>query len=70
MKVFTCTTFKGFWPVGSAAVVLAEDQSDAARSLNVKLKAHGLEGDAEPQDMIEFPADQKESIRILCDGEY
>lgn len=70
MKIYTCTTFTGHRPVGSAAVVIAEDAQDAADSLNVKLKAAGLKGDATAEKMIEFPADPRESIRILCDGDY
>lgn len=70
MKVFTCTKFTGVWPVGTAAVVIAEDAQDAADSLNVKLRSRGLKGDADASGMEEFPSDTRESIRILCDGEY
>lgn len=70
MKVFTCTNFTGHYPVGVAAVVIAETAEDAAEDLNYKLRERGLPGDATPQSMMEFPADGRESIRILCDGNY
>lgn len=70
MKAFTCTKFTGHYPVGVAAVVIAEDQEDAADMLNSKLISYHLVGDAKPEDMIQFPANEMESVRVLCDGEY
>lgn len=70
MKIWTCNTFAGFWPVGSAAVVQAKTRSRATSLLNKALKAHGLKGDAEPKDALEFPAEPDETVRILVDGEY
>jgi len=70
MKVFTYTSFTGHYPVGVAAVVIAEDAEEAADNLNFKLKAAGLKGDARPVDMEPFPTDCRESIRILNDGNY
>lgn len=71
MNIYTCAEFTGFWPVGTAAIVIAEDQQDAADSLSVKLKAHGLIGDAKPEEMILFPdPNGMESVRILRDGDY
>jgi len=71
MKVFTCNNFSGHYPVGTAAVVIAETREEAAEDLNHKLKSqHSLPGDAKPEDMIEFPSDCRESVRILCDGNY
>lgn len=70
MKAFTCTSFIGFYRAGTAAVVIADNQEDAADMLNGKLKAEGLKADAEAKDMIEFPANERESVRILCNGDY
>jgi hypothetical protein len=61
MKVFTY--------VGNAiAVVIADDAEDAAYSLNAKLYGQGFIGEATEAEMIEFPSDPRESIRILKDG--
>ena len=71
MKTWTCKTFKGHWPVGSAAVVYAETQDAAAELLNDVLKEHGLSGDAKPEDMQAFPSDGRcQEVRVLCDGNY
>ena len=71
MKTWTCRTFTGHWPVGSAAVVYAETQTAAAELLNDVLKEHGLAGDAKPEDMQAFPSDGRcPEVRVLCDGNY
>ena len=43
MKVYTCNNFQGFYPVGSAAVVVARDVYHARQQLLHALKDHGLE---------------------------
>jgi hypothetical protein len=68
-KIFTCKTFEGCYPVGTAAIVCAKNAKQAADKLNVELKSRCLPGDALAKDMIEFPADGEE-VRILCDGNY
>jgi hypothetical protein len=68
LKCFTCTSFEGYWPVGSAAIVNACDRSHAARLLNASLKAIQLPGGVTAKDMIEFKPE--DSVRILCDGNY
>jgi hypothetical protein len=76
MKVFTCTCFTGHWPVGTAAVVIADNQNDAALLLNGSLIKNGLPGDAEPEDIIELceahivDSRQVGAVRILCNGDY
>jgi len=71
MKTWTCITFTGHWPVGSAAIVYAETQDTAAELLNDVLKENGLAGDAKPEDMQEFPRDGRcPEVRVLCDGNY
>ena len=71
MKTWTCTKFTGYWPVGSAAVVYAETQSEAAELLNAVLKEKGLVGDATTENMQAFPSDGRcLEVRVLCDGNY
>ena len=45
MKVFTCNDFEGFYPVPTAAVVVAEDIGSAAVALRNALIDNGLPGD-------------------------
>jgi len=66
--LYTCTAFTGFYPVGTAAVVNALDEFEAANLLNEALRHHGLSGDISALDMRELPSD--ETVRILCDGNY
>jgi hypothetical protein len=69
MNTYTCNSFTGHYPVGSAAVVRAKDAAEAADMLNRELRARKLNGDAMPQDMIQFP-DEVKAVRILVDGDY
>lgn len=68
MKVFTCTKFTGHWPVGVAAVSVAENQEAAAEYLNLALLEIGLAGDAFPTDMVE--AEMNPGATVLHDGDY
>lgn len=43
LNVYTCTDFKGYWPVGVAAVVVARDLSAARRILSEALASRGLQ---------------------------
>ena len=58
MKVYTCTSFKGFNPVGTAAVVIAKSEEDAANLLNGHLIAKGLEGRVLPREMWKIKINQ------------
>lgn len=69
MKTYTCKEFTGFYPVGTAAVVRAENSRMAARLLNAALEKQGLCADATPENMEEFPK-LGEFVRILNDGNY
>ena len=69
MKVWTITGFEGRWPVGTAAVVVAESPVTAALFLNNELEVHGLPRSAFPDDFQEMPTNQSLS-RILCNGDY
>lgn len=67
MRVFTAN-FAGHWPVGAAAVVVAEDEIRARTILAEVLAVQGLklkEADA----VTELPTDISR-VRVLCDGNY
>lgn len=71
MNIYTNTTFRGHWPVGTAAVVRAETDVEAAELLSEMLKEYGLEQTVMPKDMILFPDHPKAvPVRILNDGDY
>jgi len=67
-KVYTCDDFTGYWPVGSAAVVVAKSKAEAATLLKEKLDQLGLEQEEPPTITV---LDQSIGhARILCDGDY
>ena len=66
MNYYTNTTFKGYYPVGTAAVVHARSRKEAAERLNAELVQIGLPGDVKPEDMLLF----RIGVRILCNGNY
>jgi hypothetical protein len=63
---YTNNTFKGHYPVGSAAVMQADSQEEAARNLECLLSQAGLPQKIEPETMILLT----EPGVILCDGNY
>lgn len=68
MPIYTNNTFEGYWPVGSAAVVCAADEEEAAAMLNVHLATYGPEQSkpVEAKDMKRFD----QGVRVLWDGNY
>lgn len=69
MKVFTNNNFDGYWPVGSAAVVVANGKEEAAEILQNHLNIIGLYQDIPPDDMVELDTAQNGCV-ILFDGNY
>jgi hypothetical protein len=69
LKVYTCTTFSGRWPVGTAAVVAANDAAHAADLLSEQLRRIHLSQKLGAKDMIEFDM-TKPFAFVLNDGDY
>lgn len=69
MRVWTCNDFKGMWPVGSAAVVVAKDEEQARRILDWDLRQRGLDGLRDSDRIIEIDTDTPD-VRVLNDGDY
>lgn len=69
MKIWTNNKFQGRWPVGTAAVCVAENAVAAAAMLNDDLESIGLPCSARPDDFVPMAMDVPQS-RILCDGDY
>lgn len=65
--IFTCTMFTGHWPVGTAAVVSADNCMDAATMLEKELESRGLKQYVSHNDMIPM---KDKSVIVLCDGNY
>ena len=68
MKIWTNNKFDGYWPVGTAAVVVADTAENAADYLSVFLREKNLP-DAKKEDMEEMNFIDGE-VRILSDGNY
>jgi len=70
MKIYTCTNFKGHYPVGTAAVVVANNRQEAERVLEDELHNLNLPQDRhwEPR-LTEALTDTAYAI-ILNTGDY
>ena len=69
LKVFTCTQFDGYYPVGVAAVVVAGTKEEAAERLTEKLISIGLKQYIRPEQMTEMLTSVP-YVALLCDGDY
>lgn len=69
MKVWTNTEFTGHWPVGTAAVVVADTPNQACEALNAQLRSIGLPGNARSED-FRLIVTSKPNVTILRDGDY
>ena len=71
MNVYTCTEFPGHWPVGVAAVIVAEDEAFARASLLVELRTNGFPSatldDIGEMNLLDTTV---RSVNILDDGDY
>jgi len=67
MKVYYSTDFKGFWPVGTAAIVIAEDEAQAKSLLELQIKDAGLP--PSKFTVKELETSETKAI-ILRDGDY
>lgn len=69
MNIYTCNTFKGHWPVGTSAVVIADDEKEARQLLSDELVKDGLEPLAKLDELIKLDLTSKKAI-ILDNGDY
>lgn len=67
MRVFTCNDFTGFYPVGTAAVIVADTEEAARGMLDEVLADKGLKPD--PYTLVEIDVCCFQ-VSILCDGNY
>lgn len=69
MKVFTCNSFRGYYPVPTAAVVVAHSKEFAKAILEEGLSKYGLHQDIPLNEIKEIQTTQNEVI-ILSAGDY
>jgi hypothetical protein len=69
MKTWTCNSFIGHYPVGTALVVSAENVEMAIILIEEKLSSIGLEQTIEPDQLVPLPTRHRH-VRILHDGDY
>lgn len=67
LRVFTCIDHHGYWPVGTASVVVAPDEATARKLLDAALVERRLK----PDDYTLQELDTKKPAAIvLRDGDY
>ncbi len=69
MSIFTIKNFPGVWPVGTAAVVVADDEDEAAELLNAALKANGMPARVKGVNFETLDITHNHAL-ILNDGDY
>lgn len=68
--VYTAKGFKGHWPVGTSAVIVAKDKIEALTFLNLELSANGLPPTTFDDCEIKAVQQNKPKCIILNDGNY
>lgn len=69
MKLFVNNNFVGFYPIGTAAIVLAESVEEAVDKLKVELEARGLNTVVTQEQFLEINMSESSAI-VLRDGNY
>jgi hypothetical protein len=69
MNIYTNNSFEGYYPVGTAAVVIAETAEEAAEILEGELESRGMDQQINPKTMIKLDASSQDVV-ILNDGNY
>lgn len=69
MNIWTNTNFEGHWPVGVAAVIIADSAEEATELLNLELISEGLKPTAEEKYMEPLDLRRKHA-KVLNNGDY
>lgn len=70
LKLFVCTDHAGYWPVGTASVVLAQDEAAARSLLDDALANRNLAtSEAVPYTLHEVSMTDP-LVLVLRDGDY
>lgn len=66
-KVYYSNDFKGRWPVGTAALVVANDEAEARTLLQAELDKKGL---PQSEFTLKRVSRAEVGVTILADGDY
>jgi hypothetical protein len=66
LRVYVCNDFTGYWPVGTAAVIVANGEVAALNLLHGELEKRGLPVSGTVHEIETYDP----SVTILCDGNY
>lgn len=69
-RIFTCTDFRGYWPVGVASVIVAKSRTEAHRMLKQKLKEAGIPEEGDGKYTLTELSIEKPGVVILNNGDY
>lgn len=69
MKVWYSTGFIGHYPLGTAAVVVARNETEASTLLNETLVLLGLRPTSEPEHFVKLQTGKPQAV-VLRDGNY
>lgn len=69
LRVWTCTTFEGHHPVGTSAVIVADDKEEARRLLNSALICAYLPPLLDKDELVELDLEKAHAV-VLQDGDY
>jgi hypothetical protein len=71
MRVWVTTDFEGHYPVGTAGIVVAEDEARARRLMRDEIKRQGLSGKGfgKPFSLQEIPLTNARAT-VLLNGDY
>jgi len=70
MNIYVCTNHDGFFPVGVASVVVANDEDEARNLLDTALHVHGLDPEKKPRYTLRKINSTEPRAFILLDGDY
>jgi len=70
MRIFTCTNFKGHYPVGAAAVIVANTEAEAETLLELELERIGLPQERHWQPELIELSPNFPGATILVNGDY
>lgn len=69
LNVWTCNSFLGCYPVGTAAVIVADTREEAVKILETHLTHMGLRQSISENQILPVLTDEPHAI-ILCDGDF
>lgn len=69
LNVYTCNDHDGYYPVGTASVIVAPNEIEARQMLRAALGLRGLNAADDSFNLTLLPLHDA-TVRVLCDGNY